>query len=137
MLVNVNALRERHGLRTLKSSAVLAEAAAAHSREMAERGFFAHESADGTPYWMRIQRFYGAAGSRRSVFGENLVWASPALSARDVVSLWMRSPKHRANLLRKAWRKIGIAAVHANGAPGVYEGRAVTILTAYFSRRSS
>lgn len=47
----------------------------------------------------------------------------------------MGSPEHRANLLSRDWREIGIAAVHTASAPGVYGGSAVTILTTDFGVR--
>ena len=47
----------------------------------------------------------------------------------------MGSPGHRANLLSPRWREIGIAAVHAASAPGVYGGHEVTIVTADFGVR--
>ena len=67
--------------------------------------------------------------------GENLVWSSPQLSARRALELWLNSPPHRQNLLTPVWREVGIAAVHASSAPGVYGGSDVTILTADFGVR--
>ncbi len=57
------------------------------------------------------------------------------MSARLALELWLASPPHRANLLSPRWREIGLGAVHAFVAAGVYEGRAVTILTADFGVR--
>jgi uncharacterized protein YkwD len=62
-----------------------------------------------------------------------MAWASPEMSARQVLQLWLRSPPHRKTLLAPGWRAVGIGAVHASGAPGVFEGRNVTILTADFA----
>jgi uncharacterized protein YkwD len=47
----------------------------------------------------------------------------------------MGSPGHRENLLSQRWREIGISAVHASSAPGVYGGQEVTIVTADFGLR--
>jgi uncharacterized protein YkwD len=69
--------------------------------------------------------------------GENLVWASPDLNAREALALWLDSPPHRQNLLRAAWREVGLGAVHSLSAPGVYGGLAATILTADFGVRHS
>jgi uncharacterized protein YkwD len=49
--------------------------------------------------------------------------------------MWMTSPEHRANLLDRNWREIGLSAVHSASAPGVYHGGAVTIVTADFGVR--
>jgi uncharacterized protein YkwD len=48
----------------------------------------------------------------------------------------MLSPPHRENLLSREWREIGIAAIHFSSAPGEYEGRPVTIVTADFGARN-
>jgi uncharacterized protein YkwD len=47
----------------------------------------------------------------------------------------MDSPPHRKNLLTPGWREVGLGAVRALGAPGVYRGLDVTILTADFGVR--
>ena len=67
--------------------------------------------------------------------GENLVWASPDLSADQAIQMWLNSPPHRKNLLTPEWREVGLGAVRALDAPGVYEGLDVTILTADFGVR--
>jgi uncharacterized protein YkwD len=51
------------------------------------------------------------------------------------VESWLASPHHRENLLNPKWREVGVAAVHAWSAPGVYDGREVTVLTADFGAR--
>jgi len=137
VLAQVNALRARHGLRPLRLSTRLDAAASLHSRQMAERGFFAHESANGGAYWRRIERFYGSKGFGSWTVGENLAWASPSLDARETVRLWMQSPPHRATLLNPAWREIGVAAVRSSAAPGVFKGLEVTVVTADFGARAA
>src|SRR5437867_9540204 len=64
LLREINALRASHGLVPLRPSAGLAAAASEHSLEMARDGYFAHESRDGSPFWKRVQRFYGSRGHR-------------------------------------------------------------------------
>lgn len=131
----VNRVRASRGLKPLTRSPQLASAAVTHSRSMASAGFFKHESADGSAFWKRIQRFYPAAGFRKWSVGENLVWSSPSLSAKRAVQMWLKSPPHRANLLSRNWAQIGLSAVYASSAPGEYQGRAATIVTADFGTR--
>ena len=50
--------------------------------------------------------------------------------------LWMKSPAHRANILTPRWREVGLSAVTVAGAPGVYGGRDVVIITSDFGVRS-
>jgi uncharacterized protein YkwD len=135
VLVQINALRRSHGLVPLRASAALGAAARVQSLSMAQHGFFAHESFGGSPFWKRVETRYRKPPNGWWSVGENLVWRSPALSANTALQLWLQSPPHRENLLRPAWREIGLAAVHASAAPGVFEGLDVTILTADFGYR--
>ena len=102
---------------------------------MAEHGFFGHASWDGSTVWQRIKPVYPPMPGRTWAMGENLVWASPELTAGGAVELWLHTVPHRKNLLNPAWRAVGLGGVHASCAPGVYEGLDVTILTADFGVR--
>jgi uncharacterized protein YkwD len=131
----VNRVRAQHGLKPLARSSSLTRAAAAHSRSMATDGYFAHESSDGSVFWQRIKLFYSASGHSYWAVGENLVWSSPNLTAKQAVKMWMNSPPHRANLLSGTWREIGLSAVYSSDAPGDYQDQAATIVTADFGVR--
>jgi uncharacterized protein YkwD len=131
----INQVRSEYGLRPFVTSAKLSTAAAQHTREMGADGYFEHNSYDSTPFWKRIERWYPSRGWRSWSVGENLLYSSPDVTASDSVELWMGSPPHRANLLNRTWREIGISAIHFDGAPGEYEGQPVTIVTADFGLR--
>jgi uncharacterized protein YkwD len=135
MVSDVNRLRRSHGLRPLRVSTKLVEAATQHSQEMARMGYFSHDSANGSAFWRRVQHYYGSKGRRYWSVGENLLWASPDVDAAGSVKMWMASPEHRANLLKGEWREIGLSVVHVPSAPGVYNGLEVTIVTADFGVR--
>lgn len=135
VLVAVNRFRAAHGLRALRESAALDRAAQRHSLEMGRLGYFSHTSAGGLQFWQRIRRFYPERGYSYWAAGENLVWASPNLSAEGAMRAWIASPPHRANLLSRQWRQIGISAVAVARAPGVYGHRPTTIITADFGVR--
>ena len=135
VLSQMNVVRARRGLRPLRITISLSQAADQHCRSMARRGYFSHNSANGTPFWRRIQGYYPAAGFRYWSVGENLLWSSPSVDAASALRMWMQSPEHRANLLNRGWRDVGVAAVHAPSAPGVYGGRRVTIVTTDFGVR--
>jgi uncharacterized protein YkwD len=135
VLISVNRFRHNHGLVPLRESAALDRSARRHSFEMGRLGYFGHSSADGKQFWQRIRHFYPARGYSYWAAGENLVWASPSLSARNAMSMWISSPPHRANLLSRQWRQIGISAVGVARAPGVYGDRQVTIITTDFGVR--
>jgi uncharacterized protein YkwD len=133
VLGQINTLRRQHGLAPLRLNVRLRAAADAHSASMVSRGFFAHESADGTSFWQRVSRYYPR--TRYWSVGENLLWSSPDIDPAGAFRMWLNSPPHRKNLLTARWREVGLSAVHVNSAPGVYGGNAVTILTADFGVR--
>jgi uncharacterized protein YkwD len=136
VLVELNAIRRKHGLAPLKLSTPLNAAADAHTRAMGTHGFFAHDSRDGTEFWQRVRRFYGPSGYRSWSVGENLLWSSGTLSAKAAARMWMGSAGHRKNILNARWREIGLGAVALRSAPGVYGGRDVVIITTDFGVRS-
>ena len=136
VLGELNRIRAQHSLHALRLSRPLAVAADAHSRDMALRGYFDHNGPGGRTFARRIARYYPQGSHRVWGAGENLLWYSPDLDAATAVATWMKSPGHRQNILRRDWREIGLAAVHAASAPGYYDGAEVTILTADFGVRS-
>lgn len=105
----LNAERARHGLRPLREDGRLARAARRHARDMAERGYFAHESPEGTGPHDRILR----AGYRSPrLTGENLARGEAEAGAPStIVDGWMHSPGHRENILRRGFEEIGIGIV--------------------------
>jgi uncharacterized protein YkwD len=134
LLRAVNAERGARGLRPLRLAPGLQRAAVGHSRAMVAGGFFAHASRDGTQMAERVRRSYPPRGGAWSV-GENLIWASPRLGARQAVRSWLGSPGHRANLLAPAWRDVGIGAVRTTGAGGVFGRATVIVVTMDFGTR--
>lgn len=131
ILARVNQVRAARGFGPLRPSARLAAAASFHSREMARTGRFQHESPDGSSFSKRLLRFY----PKPSVLGETLIWWSPDAGASAIVDEWLASPPHRAILLDPAYREMGVGAIHDTDAPGDFEGREATIVTADFGTR--
>jgi uncharacterized protein YkwD len=135
VLAEMQRVRLEHGLPSLRTSPDLRASAESHSLDMADSGYFAHDSADGTPFWKRVERFYPAAGYRSWDAAETLLWSSPAVDAASAVAGWLASPRHRAILLSPKWREVGVATVHESDAPGVFDGLDVTIVTADYGTR--
>jgi uncharacterized protein YkwD len=136
ILQEVNRVRAGRGLQPLRTARSLAISARRHSMQMGQRGFFAHESADGTPFWRRIERFYVDRGFSSWEVGENIFWQSPTSAAAvSVVRSWLASPGHRENVLSRSWRDVGVGAISLPRAPGVYGGAPVTIVTVDFGKR--
>ncbi len=121
----INRERAHHGAPRVRRVRALSRAADRHSRDMLRGNFFAHSSRDGTPAVTRVLRYRRA---RRT--GETLAYlhgGSSGDQARRVVAMWMASPGHRAVLLDRAFRRIGIAR-----RGGHLGGRPVTVVTADF-----
>ncbi len=135
LVAALNQVRSRHGLPALRVSRQLENAAERHTRNMARLGFFAHESADGSAFWKRVDDFYSTNGFGYWAVGENLIWGSPDLSVDEAVQGWMESPGHRANILSREWREFGLFSLRDDAAPGVYGRRKVTIITCDFGVR--
>ena len=121
LIDEVNRVRAVHGRAPLTLDPALQRAARAHSASMLRSGSFGHGALAA-----RLRRF-GARGPR---LGENIAWGTGSTaSAQSIVRMWLRSPGHRANLLRRGWRRIGV------GAPaGTFRGMsAVRMVTADFA----
>ena len=106
-----NYQRGKAGCPALRSDTHLAAAARSHSAWMAQTGTFSHVGRNGTTFDARI-RTAGYAKPR----SENIAWGYR--TGADVVTAFMRSPGHKANLLDCTARAIGISAVYStNGTP--------------------
>ena len=121
LLDEVNRVRGAHGLHPLRSNGSLARAARSHTRTMLTRQQFAHGNTVA-----RLRRF----GVRGPLVGENLAWGSGRYaSPASIVRMWLESPPHRANLLRRGFRRIGLAA-----GTGAFAGfSSATVVTADFA----
>ncbi|MFI7547185.1 CAP domain-containing protein [Actinoplanes sp. NPDC049599] len=104
-----NAQRTAHGCAAVTVNAQLGAAAVGHSAWMARTGTFSHTGNAGSTFATRAR----AAGFARPA-GENIAWGYR--SATEVVTAWMKSPGHRANILNCRSRSAGVgAAVNAAG----------------------
>jgi uncharacterized protein YkwD len=103
LLTAMNEARQANGLRPLWADWRLERAARAHSSKMLRTGTFYHGA-----FSARIRR----VGVRSPRVGENLAWGQGSLgAARSIVSMWLASPEHRANLLHAGYRIVGVGAL--------------------------
>ena len=108
----INQERAKAGLRFVRSSGRLRQAALSHSQDMVRRGYFEHTSPSGKTFVDRITATGYTRRARRWLLGENLIWGRGTESTpQAMVDDWMGSPPHRSNLLRASFRDIGVAAV--------------------------
>jgi uncharacterized protein YkwD len=129
----LNAERDRHGLRPLSLDPRLSTAARRHARDMATRNYFSHTSLDGSSFVDRIRRAGYLRGARSWAVAENIAWGSGGLASPKAIGRsWMQSPGHRANILSRSYRELGVGV--AGGAPVAGVGGATTYSTSFGSR---
>ncbi len=126
----INRERKARGLSRLRWNDSLSRIARNHSRDMAERGYFAHVSPDGNGFQDRYREagyvcaipqgltvYAGAENiflnnrydSITTMNGREIVdWNTAEKIADTTVQGWMDSPGHRRNILEPVWRSEGI-----------------------------
>ena len=109
-LTNVERVKE--GLPRLKWDNGLAAVARAHSEDMAQNGYFAHTSPDGSS--TLISRL-AKAGIKYSSAAENICGGRSTPEA--TVKAWMDSPGHKANILDGALTHLGVGVAYLQSSP--------------------
>ncbi|MFE0451729.1 sigma-70 family RNA polymerase sigma factor [Streptomyces sp. NPDC058914] len=107
----VNKERAAAGCGPLSQDPQLRDAAQGHSDDMAARDFFDHTNPDGDGPGERVT----ASGYRWSTYGENI--AKGQQTPEAVMTSWMNSPGHRANILNCAFEEIGVGIHDGGGGP--------------------
>lgn len=98
----VNQERTSRGLKALSVDSALTQTATLKSQDMAKLGYFDHTSPTyGSPFDMMKQ-----FGISYRTAGENI--AMGQTSPQQVMSAWMNSEGHRANILNSSFTKIGV-----------------------------
>jgi hypothetical protein len=118
-----NENRATENFKNLTINPVLEKAAQLKANDMAEKGYFAHQSPDGNSPWY----FFKQAGYDFSYAGENL--AVNFSDSVEVSEAWMASPGHRANIMNNDFTEIGIAT-----AEGMYQGKKTVFVVQMFGR---
>jgi uncharacterized protein YkwD len=130
----LNEERAAHGLDAVQENTALTNASRAYSQRLVAESFFAHEAPDGTDVVDRLTASGYIRPNSGWEVGENLAWAQGVLaSPRNIVKAWMDSPGHRANVLTRGYREIGIGIVL--GTPTA--GRDGSTFTTNFGRRDA
>jgi uncharacterized protein YkwD len=123
VLCLINRKRAENSESPLKLNAALEQAAEGHCQELIADDYFAHVSPSGeTPVDRIRDTGYIPSPSVGYVIGENLAWGTYQLSTpQAIVSAWIASPGHLANILEAQYTETGIGitpAVPASLAPG-------------------
>jgi uncharacterized protein YkwD len=117
----INQARQARGIAPLRVGGRLQRAARAHSRAMARSGSFTHGN------WYRRLRRFGVNGR---MLGETIAWGVGADGTGPaIVATWLASPPHRATMLDRGFRRLGVGI--AVGSMGGFP--AATVATADFA----
>ena len=115
VIAEINAVRAQHGLPGVTHRGLLARAAGRHATRLKRSGRLMHSS---------TRSLARRAGS---TVGEVVAWNSRRRApAQWIVSGWMNSPPHRAVLLDRTYRTVGV---------GASRGRRGLFVTADFAKR--
>jgi uncharacterized protein YkwD len=104
-----NQIRAEKGLPLLRENSKLRKAALGHSNTMVNEGYFDHTSPNGDTFVDRILSARYAKRNDAWTLGENLAWGTGDLSTpAGIMQAWMNSAGHKENILKKAYREVGI-----------------------------
>lgn len=127
VIAATNAERQAAGVPVLVENEKLNTAAERKMQDMFTRQYFEHVSPDGHgPGYIADQ-----AGYNYIVVGENLALGN-FKDNKAILTAWMNSPGHRANIVSDKFTEIGVAV-----GQGVFEGQRVWIGVQEFGRPAS
>ncbi len=106
-----NKERKKRGLGVLKMNPLLERAAQEHADAMTKKNFFSHVGPNGSQPEARIRAvgYFTPPCQKCAVqyaYGENI--AKGQKTPKDVMTAWMKSPVHKANILKRDFKELGI-----------------------------
>lgn len=124
VIADINSQRTKNKVSTLKVDSQLSTAAGLKADDMFKKGYWAHNSPDGTQPW----KWFEAAGYKYQLAGENL--AKDFRTSNGVTAAWLDSETHRKNMLNPDFNNIGLAVVN-----GTLNGQETTLVVAMFGNK--
>lgn len=129
LVESTNAARTSNEQKPLKQNKKLSSAAQTKAQDMVDQNYWSHNRPNGQEPWV----FINNAGYSYTKAGENLAYGFS--NANDVVSGWLNSPAHRANVLDPAYQEVGFG--FANSSNFDQNGPATVVVAMYGSKTSS
>ncbi len=108
LLSATNSQRSKNNENALEINSKLNKAAQAKADDMAKRNYWSHNTPDGKAPWT----FIAKADYSYEKAGENLAYGFA--TSDEVVSGWMNSPPHRANVLDSGYKDVGFGFANNN-----------------------
>ena len=127
IFLHTNIEREGNSLPDLKRNALLDKSATLKINDMFSNQYFEHVSPSGAS----VSDIVNGVGYNFLVAGENLALGNFG-GDPQVVSAWMASPGHRANILDKRYTEMGVAVGY-----GMYKGQMQWLAVQHFARPMS
>ncbi len=112
LLAQTNGYRVSDHEPALQINKELTAAAQAKANDMAKRGYWSHVTPDGKQPW----NFDTAAGYQYEAAGENLAYGFA--TSDQVMTAWMTSQTHRANILDADYQDVGFATANVQNYQG-------------------
>jgi uncharacterized protein YkwD len=100
-LERINEIRAQHDRKPLSLHKPLAKYAKAHSADMAADGELWHSNLPGV-----LKKYDWSYAGENIAYGDNV---------KQIHQMFMASPSHRKNILRKSFKYVGCNAVHSDG----------------------
>ncbi len=126
LLASTNEQRRTNGEKPLVVNTKLTQAAANKAQDMFDKQYWAHTSPTGVAPWT----WFGRANYQYTEAGENL--ARGFSTSDGVVTAWMDSADHRANILDSNYTDVGFAIKQ-----GVLDGKTTTLVVAFYAEPQS
>lgn len=126
LLADTNTERQQFNEQPLRLNTKLSEAASLKANDMFKEQYWAHTSPSGKTPWQwfkQVQYSYDQAG-------ENL--ARGFTTSSGIVTAWMNSSEHRANILNDNYQDVGFAVKS-----GTLDGHTTTLVVAFYGEPSA
>ena len=124
VITYTNLERKKAGLPALKENSQLNVAATVKVKDMFVKQYFEHVS----PTGVNVEDLAREQGYEFIEIGENLALGNFTSDAA-LVTAWMNSPGHRANILHSSYTEIGVAVLQ-----GTFEGHRTWMAVQHFGR---
>ena len=127
IISQTNLQRNKNSVASLSESTQLDASAQVKAQDILTRQYFEHTAPDGKT----VSDLVGAQGYTYIKIGENLALGNFTSDA-DVVTAWMNSPGHRANIVDSEFQQMGVGVAY-----GTYQGHSVYVAVQHFGKPST
>jgi hypothetical protein len=121
LLNQTNVYRQENKVGNLNLNDKLNKAAYLKAQDMFAKQYWAHSSPDGIQPW----KWFGDVGYNYDEAGENL--AKNFSTTNGVMTAWIDSPTHKANIVKSSYKDVGFAVVS-----GIMDKKPATLVVALY-----